>query len=96
MRSLALLALLAGCAPFHLATTGHAPLRAVVDLDILACKDAARTSLDTPRRQVASFLAGATLIAIPADYASRKQAYREAFAACLTARGWTGITLATD
>jgi hypothetical protein len=101
MRYLALALLAVGCAPFHLATSGKAPPSATADskrLDILECKDTAQQAMDSPIQQARSFATGFLLpgVGIAVDYAARKDLYRHAFADCMTARGWTGITLATD
>lgn len=63
--------------------------RAQIDMDKLACKDAAQSSVLTPERDISSAFLQATIIGAPLDYAWRASTIRKAWSECMTRRGYT-------
>ena len=97
MRHALILALLLGaCAPYHLASSGKPPSGAIAQTDIDACRSIAVADNSTAADRAAGFVAGMTLIGAPIAYEVHKGRVRQAFVDCLTARGWMGVTPATD
>lgn len=100
MRRLLPCLLLAGCGTFHLASGGTIPAdktRDQVTLDVLTCKDQAKTDSQTDAAQARGFMLGFTLsvVGVAIDYQHQKADQRAIYRSCMEARGYT-ITAATD
>jgi hypothetical protein len=92
MRTLILLAGLAACSPYHLATNGSAPpweQLTQMRTDALDCAAQARNAVPSPVNAAVFGLS-------QTDADLQKAAARQTYADCLQRRGWSNITPATD
>lgn len=84
--------LLASCGTFQLASKVTAPPeRTAVEmrLDILDCKDRARTYANSAEKQVRALALGLTLIGTPVVYAAERADQRSEFRSCMQGRGYS-------
>lgn len=91
---------LAGCGTFKLASGGTPPVGKTVDqqtMDVLVCKDEARTRSQAADKQARGFALGFFLpvVGIAVDYQAQKADQRASFKSCMERRGYS-ITTATD
>jgi hypothetical protein len=83
---------LAGCGTFQLASSVSAPSNkntADMRLDILDCKDRARTYANGPEKQARAFALGFTIIGAPVAFAAERSDQRSAFRDCMQGRGYS-------
>jgi len=91
---------LGGCGTFKLAAGGTPPPGKTKDqqtLDVLVCKDRAKTESQTAADQARGFVLGLGLsvIGVAIDYQQQKSDQRRIYKDCMEARGYT-IIPATD
>lgn len=83
--------LLVGCGSFQLASNisdYSGRTRDQVRLDILDCKDEAKTFANSGEKQVRAFMLGLTIIGTPVAYAADRADQRSAFRDCMESRGY--------
>jgi hypothetical protein len=82
--------LCSACGGYQLgyAQGAHGQTQAQFKLDQLTCKDEATTVANSAERQAQAFALGATLVGYPIAIHQVRQHTREAFGACMTARGY--------
>lgn len=98
--AVALCLLCADCGSFNLAAGGTPPPGKTQDqmtLDVLVCKDRAKTESQTAADQARGFVLGLGLsfVGVAIDYDQQKRDQRRIFRECMEARGYT-IIPATD
>ena len=81
---------LAGCGSFPLGTSypQKGQTQREVDADILFCKDVGQAAASTTERNIKGGLLRGTLIGAPVAVLTERQVYRDAFAKCMTERGY--------
>lgn len=82
---------LAGCGTFQLAQSVTAPSgksRADMRVDLLDCKDRARTYAGTGDKQARAFMLGLTVVGTPLAYAADRSDQREEFRVCMESAGY--------
>ena len=100
-RAAVMVPLLCGaCGTFQLSAGGSVPpgkTKDQVQLDVLTCKDRAKTESQTAADQARGFMLGLTLsfIGVAIDYEQQKNDQRRIYKDCMEARGYT-IIPATD
>jgi hypothetical protein len=60
-------------------------------MNILYCKDRAKTEASTDARVAGSFIAGLTVVGAPIAIAEERRKQREVFAQCMSERGYTVV-----
>lgn len=97
MKYLVLLLVLSACGTYHLATRVDGPTGTQRQVDILTCKDSARTWSQRADAQARGFATGFFLpvIGIAVDASVVKSEQRDFFARCMMERGYT-VVAGTD
>jgi hypothetical protein len=84
--------LLAGCGSFELASGVKFPPGVTTTqarVDVLDCKDRARTYANSADKQARAFLLGLTIIGTPVAYAAERSDQRAMFRSCMEGMGYT-------